>query len=57
MLPQVRREIAQGSPTVTIRMDGEDYAGKAVFTDHERQVLAGGGLLRFLKSDRDRSNR
>jgi aconitate hydratase len=57
MLPRVRREIAQGSPTVTIRMDGEDYAGKAAFTDHERQVLAAGGLLRFLKSDRDRSNR
>jgi aconitate hydratase len=56
-LMQVRREIAEGSPTITIRMNGEDYTGRAVFTDHERQVLLAGGLLRFLKSDRDRSNR
>src|SRR5438093_3683385 len=57
MLPRVRREIAQGSDTTSIVADGEELSGKAVFTDHERQVLAGGGLLRFLKSDRDRSNR
>jgi len=56
-LSRVRREIAEGSPTIAIRMDGEDYAGRAVFTDHERQILLAGGLLRYLKSDPDRSNR
>ena len=56
-LPQVRREIAEGSLTITIRMDREDSTGRAVFTDHERRVLLAGGLLRFLKSDRDRSYR
>jgi aconitate hydratase len=56
-LPRVRQEFAQGSPVITIRMDGEDQAGRAVFTDHERQILLSGGLLRYLKSNRDASKR
>jgi aconitate hydratase len=56
-LSRVRQEIAQGSPVITIRMDGEDQAGRAVFTDHERQILLSGGLLRYLKSNRDASKR
>jgi aconitate hydratase len=56
-LPQVHREIAEASPVITIRMDGEEYPGRAVFTDHERQILLSGGLLRYLKSNRDASKR
>src|SRR5437870_5290434 len=56
-LPQVRQEITEGSPVITIRMDGEEYPGRALFTDHERQILLSGGLLRYLKSNRDASKR
>jgi aconitate hydratase len=49
-LARVRQELAEGSPTITIRMDGEEYQGEAVFTGHERQQLLAGGLLRYLKS-------
>ena len=56
-LPSVRQEIAEARPTLTIRMDGEDLSGRAVFTDHERQILLAGGLLRYLKSHREASKR
>ena len=48
-LPGVRQELEEGSPTITIQLDGEEYQGRAVFTEHERQQLLAGGLLRYLK--------
>jgi aconitate hydratase len=48
-LPHVRQELAEGSPTITIQMEGVDYKGVAAFSQHEREELLAGGLLRYLK--------
>jgi predicted aconitate hydratase len=48
-LPRVHEEIEKGSDTITILANGEEFTGKAVFTDHERQMLLAGGLLRYLR--------
>lgn len=48
-LPRIQEEIEKGSDTVTILANGEELTGKAVFTDHERQMLLAGGLLRYLR--------
>jgi aconitate hydratase len=50
ILPHVRRELGDGSTTFTIEIAGSEHQGAAVFTDHERQLLLAGGLLRYLKS-------
>jgi predicted aconitate hydratase len=49
-LPGIREELTEGSETIAIHVDGTDYRGQAVFTDHERGLLLNGGLLRYLKS-------
>jgi len=48
-LPRVRQEIEEGADTVSIIVDGQERSGKAVFTEHERELLLAGGLLRYLK--------
>jgi aconitate hydratase len=50
LLPAVRREIAEGSDQVSILVDGHEYKGGLVLTDHERELLLAGGLLRHLKA-------
>ena len=51
-LPNLRDEIQRRSPAITVRVDGAEFAGRAEFTEYERDVLLGGGLLRYLKSKR-----
>ncbi|MGH2554301.1 MAG: aconitate hydratase, partial [Actinomycetota bacterium] len=48
-LPRVHEEIEKGSDTITILANGEEFMGKAEFTDHEGQMLLAGGLLRYLR--------
>jgi predicted aconitate hydratase len=48
-LPRVHEEIGKGSQTVTILANGEEFTGRVSFTDHERQTLLAGGLLKYLR--------
>jgi aconitate hydratase len=52
LLPRVRQEIEKGSETISIVLPGQERDGGAVFTQHERDVLLAGGLLRYLKRSR-----
>jgi aconitate hydratase len=50
-LPAVRRELDEGSETVTVQIveSGEEFRVRADFAPRERQILLSGGLLHFLK--------
>jgi aconitate hydratase len=52
VLPRIRRELTEGSATVAVLLDGEEYHARAGFTPHERDLLLAGGLLRHLKAER-----
>jgi aconitate hydratase len=49
-LPRIREEIASGSPTFTLQLDGETVMVGNDLKAHEREQLLAGGLLRYLKT-------
>jgi aconitate hydratase len=51
-LPSLRREIEDGSPTFALELDGNTFEVKNDLNDYERKVLLAGGLLRYLKQQR-----
>ncbi|HYT80673.1 MAG TPA: aconitase family protein, partial [Actinomycetota bacterium] len=51
-LPRTHEEIESGSDTVTILASGEEFTGRVAFTDHERQTLLAGGLLKYLRKSK-----
>ncbi len=50
-LPDVKRELAEGSDTVTVRIDdsGDEFTVTHDFAPKEREILIEGGLLHYLK--------
>jgi len=48
-LPRIHEEIDKGSDTVAILAGSEEFTGRVAFTDHERQTLLAGGLLKYLR--------
>ena len=48
-LPRIHEEIEKGSETVSILSNAEEIAGRISFTEHERQTLLAGGLLKYLR--------
>jgi aconitate hydratase len=49
-LPRIREELEAGSDTFTISVDGRELAVRNDLTEHEREQLLAGGLLRYLKA-------
>jgi aconitate hydratase len=49
-LPRIHEEIGKGSQTVAILTNDEEFTGRVSFTDHERQTLLAGGLLKYLRT-------
>jgi aconitate hydratase len=49
-LPKIREELASGSRTFTLELDGEARQVANDLNPHEREQLLAGGLLRYLKS-------
>jgi aconitate hydratase len=48
--PNIREELEQGSDTITVRIDdGDEIQLKHDFSEHEREILVAGGLLRYLR--------
>jgi predicted aconitate hydratase len=48
-LPGIREAFERGDAETPIELDGQTLHGRLVFSDHERQILLAGGLLRYLK--------
>ncbi|MGH2740531.1 MAG: aconitate hydratase [Actinomycetota bacterium] len=48
-LPNLGEEIAGGSTTFTLNVDGKEFKVANDLNDHEREQLLAGGLLRYLK--------
>jgi aconitate hydratase len=48
-LPKLRDEIASGSRTFTLSLDGREFQVENDLNEHEREQLLAGGLLRYLK--------
>src|SRR5919197_754387 len=48
-LPKIREEIANGSTTFTLDVEGQPFTARNNLGEHERQQLLAGGLLRYLK--------
>jgi predicted aconitate hydratase len=51
-LPRVHEEIEKGSESLSILAGGEELTGRISFTDHERETLLAGGLLKYLRKPR-----
>jgi aconitate hydratase len=51
-LPRIREELEAGSDTFTISVDGRELAVRNDLTEHEREQLLAGGLLKYLRSPR-----
>jgi aconitate hydratase len=49
-LPNIRKEIEGGSGDIAIEFGGEQFTGHSAFTERERHLLLGGGLLRHLRA-------
>jgi aconitate hydratase len=48
--PNLREELEQGSDKITVRIDdGEELELTHDFSEHEREILLAGGLLRYLR--------
>jgi 3-isopropylmalate dehydratase small subunit len=48
--PKLRQELEQGSETITVQIDdGEELRLRQDFSEHEREILLAGGLLRYLR--------
>ncbi len=48
-LPRIREELAAGSDTFTLSVDGQELRVRNDLKEHEREQLLAGGLLRYLK--------
>jgi aconitate hydratase len=50
-LPKLREELEQGSDTITAQIEdsGEELKLSHDFSEHEREILIAGGLLRYLR--------
>jgi aconitate hydratase len=50
-LPELKRELAEGSETITVRIAGDDQelTLRHDFSDSEREILIAGGLLSYLR--------
>jgi aconitate hydratase len=50
-LPKLREELERGSDTITAKIEdtGEELALTHDFSEHEREILVAGGLLRYLR--------
>ncbi len=49
-LPEIRRELEDGSATITAKIDGGDQITLAHdLSEHEREILLAGGLLSYLR--------
>ena len=49
-LPEIRRELEDGSATITAKIDGGDQITLAHdLSEHEREILVAGGLLSYLR--------
>jgi aconitate hydratase len=50
-LPKLREELEQGADTITAQIEdsGEELTLTHDFSEHEREILVAGGLLRFLR--------
>ncbi|MGH2678628.1 MAG: aconitate hydratase [Actinomycetota bacterium] len=53
-LPNIRAEIASGSPEFALQLDGEIVTVRNDLQEHEREQLLAGGLLRSLKQQAGR---
>ena len=51
-LPRIRKELEAGSATFTISIDGRELAVRNDLTEHEREQLLAGGLLKYLRSSK-----
>ncbi|MGH2654310.1 MAG: aconitate hydratase [Actinomycetota bacterium] len=51
-LSRIREELEAGSDTFTISVDGRELAVRNDLTEHEREQLLAGGLLRYLRSSK-----
>ncbi len=53
-LSEIRRELEQGTDTVTARIEdsGEELQLTHDFSEHEREILVAGGLLSFLREQK-----
>jgi aconitate hydratase len=51
-LPRIREELEAGSDTFTLSVDGRELAVRNDLTEHEREQLLAGGLLRYLRSSK-----
>jgi aconitate hydratase len=51
-MPNLRRELEEGSSTFALELDGNTFEVKNDLNDHERRLLLAGGLLRHLKQQR-----
>jgi aconitate hydratase len=49
-LPRIREELASGSETFTLSLDGESVQVRGDLREHEREQLLAGGLLKYLKT-------
>jgi predicted aconitate hydratase len=48
--PRLRQELEQGAETITVQIDdGEELALRHDFSEHEREILLAGGLLRYVR--------
>jgi aconitate hydratase len=50
-LPRIRQEITSGSRVFTLEIDGAEVTVRNDLSEHERQQLLAGGLLRYLKKE------
>jgi predicted aconitate hydratase len=57
-LPAIRRELEQGSSTITAKIDGaQEFTLGHDLSEHEREILLAGGLLSYLRERGDVSGR
>jgi aconitate hydratase len=48
--PNLRQELEKGSDTITVKIDdGDELKLSQDFSEHEREILLAGGLLRYLR--------
>ncbi len=57
-LPDIRQELADGSATITARIEDTDEQLTLAhdFSEHEREILVAGGLLAYLRAQGDGSD-